>query len=228
MFLGRINLDDIRDCVREALLTGADRGQEFRTMRHAIIAELKRLGHDSSEIKDALIEWNKRCERVLGPGEDERQLFDYVDWADKRECRIGCNALKDYCIGEESCQFHRSITRRKRAEVENIPFDINELETYLTDRFKAEAYVMMLIVRALRRYQQEKATGEVMFIGFQKLSSIIRDNDGYNLLPMQVFRIVQALIDEGIIERVEKGKKGTFSRLANGYRFLPWRGKEYP
>ena len=112
--------------------------------------------------------------------------------------------------------------------MENMPFDIKELDQYLHERFKAEGYVMMLVVKALRRYQQEKATGEVMFIGFQKLSSIMRDDYGHDILPMQAYRTVQALIDEGIIEMVEKGKKGTFSRQANGYRFLSWRRKEYP
>jgi len=93
------SLDNLRDCVKEAFLNGCERGCQFRKMRHAIILELKRLRYDSSEIKDKLLEWNEKCEKPLGLGEQRSQLFKYVEWVDSQECRLGCRALKDYCIG---------------------------------------------------------------------------------------------------------------------------------
>ena len=216
------SLENLRDCVKEAFCNGSQRGYEFGTMRHAIILELERLGYDSSEVKDKLLEWNERCEKPLNFSEQRRQLLKYVDWVDKHNCKIGCRALEDYCIGKENCRFYRKVTFQNRQRTQNLPFDPGKLDKFLAERFKADGFTMMLIVKALRAFQIENATGEVIFIGFRKISSVIRDKFGHFLIPMQIHRKTRLLIDEGIIEQVEKGKAGNFSWRANGYRFLPW------
>lgn len=215
-------IEYMRDCVKEALFKGAQRGYEFKKMRHAIIVELKRLGYDSSEIKNKLIEWNDRCERPLGIGDQRRQLLKYVDWVDMHKTKLGCNALEDYCIGKEKCQFNLKISSQNRNITQDLPFDISQLEKFLQERFKADGYEMLLVVKALRRFQIEKATGPVIYVGFRTISSIIRDKFGHNLNPMDIFRKMQQLIDEGIIEQVAKGKAGDFSWQSNGYRFRGW------
>ena len=110
MGVNKESIEELRDCVKQAFLEGSQRGAEFRKMRHAIIIELKRAGCDSSDIKDKLVEWDQRCERPLNLGEQRNQLFKYVDWVDSQECRLSCKALKDYCLGNENCQFHKRTT----------------------------------------------------------------------------------------------------------------------
>ena len=216
------SIDNLRDCVKQAFLNGCERGHEFRKMHHAIIIELKRLGYESSEIKDKLIEWNERCEKPLGISEQKNQLLRYVDWVDKKDCKLGCKGLEDYCLGKETCQFYERNTHRKRKEMQNLPFDIAELDEFISDRFKKDGYVMMLIVKAIRYFQIEKITGETIFIGYRKISSIIRDKLGHTLSPMEILRKVKLLADEGVIEQVFKGKSGITSWQANGYKFKQW------
>lgn len=221
--MGKKCIDNIRDCVKQAFLKGCERGNEFDKMRFAIPSELKRLGYEPSEIKDMLIEWNKRCERPLSLSERDIQLFGYVDWVFKKNPHPGCKALEDYCIGKENCQFHLKTTFQNREITKELPFNLEELDKFLNERFKPNGYVMMLIVKVLRYVQQEKATGEVIFIGYRKIASIIRDRYGHDIDLMTVYRRMQQLIEEGVIKQEIKGKKGTFSRLANGYKFLAWK-----
>jgi hypothetical protein len=219
---GKKNFDNLRDCVKQALLKGCERGLEFNKMRHAIILELKRIGYNSSEIKDKLIEWNRKCERPFSLSEQKIQLLGYVDWVDKHQCKIGCKGLEDYCLGKDKCQFYLKTSYQNRQKTQQLPFKLEELDKFLTERYKAEGYPMLLIIKALRFYQQEKATGEIILIGYRALSSIIRDRYGHNLLPMDIFRKMNFLIQEGVIERVVKGNAGMFNKKANGYRFLKW------
>ena len=220
---GKKNLDNLRDCVKQALLDGCDRGLEFNKMRHAIILELKRVGYNSTEIKDKLIEWNRKCEKPFSLSEQKIQLLGYVDWADKRQCRIGCNGLEDYCLGKDKCQFYLKTTYQNRQKTQQLPFNLDDLDHFLTERYKADGYVMMLIVKALRLHQQEKATGEIILIGYRTLSSIIRDKYGQNLSLMDIFRKMGFLTQEGIVEQSIKGKAGNFTKQANGYRLLKWK-----
>jgi len=193
-------------------------------MRQAIIVEAKRLKRTASEIKDILAVWNGKCEKKLPPEEIKRHLFDYVDWVFKlKECRLSCKALQDYCIGEDRCQYFLRTTSKNRKETIDLPFSMEDLDKLLTKRFKADGYVMMLIVKALRFYQQDRATGEVMLVGYRTISAIVRDRWGHNLEPMAILRKMRLLIEEGVLEQVVRGKAGTFSQQANGYRFLPWR-----
>lgn len=232
MLIDKYDFDYMRDCVREALVNGCESGRKFWKMRHAIILELKRLGHDYSTIKDILVDWNDRLDRPLGFGDQKRQLYGYVDWVakkqKKRDCKIGCNALSSYCLGKDRCQFQQRVTRVKRETAAVLPFDMNELEKHLNERYGNEGQRMMRIVRALRWHQEDKVTGEVILIGFRKLCSKIRDFYNTSLEPMQISRGIKKLEDEGVIKTVVKGKKGSASFLANGYRFLSWPAQKNP
>ncbi len=226
MAIDKRPLENLRDCVKRAFYKGCSRGYAFRKMRHAIIFELKRLGYESSEIKDLLLEWNKKNERPYKMGEEKRQILRYVDWYESKECKMGCNALKDFCLGEERCQFYKETTFFKRQQTQELPFKLEDLKKFLTDRYKPEGYLMVCIVQALRRYQIEKVTGEIILVGHRTIASIIRDAFGHTVNPMYVWRKFNLLIDEGVIEIVIRGKSGQFRNLANGYRFLPWQPPE--
>ena len=215
--------DNLRDCVKIALTKGSARGHEFHKMRQAIVAEHLQLGYDPSEIKDILSEWNKKCEKPISVADEKNYLHKYVDWVKAKNGKTGCKALEDYCIGKESCQFHFKVTCKNRQDTKDLPFDRKELENFLTERFKADGYVMMLVVNALRYIQMEKATGELILIGFRSISSVIRDKYGHYIDPMTIFRKISLLIEEGVIQRVVKGKAGNFNKQANGYRFLAWK-----
>lgn len=209
------------DCVKKAFLEGCQRGDEFQKMRHAIVVELKRLGFDSSEIKDKLLEWNSRCEKPLGLSEQKIQLLKYVDWVFSRDCKVGCQAMQDYCLGKEKCQFYLRKYMTNRAE-SKLPFDTNELRGFLEERYKSDSYMLNIIIDVLSRHQFEKATGKIIYIGYRKISSLIRDKYNRIVMPMDVLRRMNILILEGIIEKIEQGKSGNFNNKANGYVFLPW------
>lgn len=211
----------MRDCVRQAFENGSAPGCEFKKMRHAIIVEHKRLGASSSEIKDELLEWNKRCESPLSIGKQRSQLMKYVDWTDKKECKIGCNALKDYCIGESRCEFYKRKTLLGREIAKHNPLDFDRVESYLESHYKVDAYVMMLILKVLRRTQVENAK-EVILIGIRGIVRKIRDVYQHAIDKSTIIRRMEDLISEGILEKTIKGKRGTFSGKANGYRFLAW------
>lgn len=215
--------ENLRDCVKLALMNGSARGHEFRKMRQAIVAEHLQLGYDPSKIKDILSEWNKKCEKPISVADEKDYLYKYVDWVKAKNGKTGCKALEDYCVGKESCQFYFKMTYKNRQDTKVLPFDRKELEDFLAERFKADGYIMMLIVNALRCIQMEKATGELILIGFRSISSVIRDRYGHYVDPMTVFRKISLLCEEGVIQRVVKGKAGNFNKQANGYRFLSWK-----
>ena len=104
--VGKI-IEKIRPCVRASLENGAASDYEYQKMRHSIIAEMKRLGYDLSEIKHHVIEWNARCK---SPRDKDRHLLKYIIWFEKHNCRTGCKALYDFCIGQENCWFYLEST----------------------------------------------------------------------------------------------------------------------
>lgn len=216
-------LNEMRDCVRKAYLNGCSPGHEFVKMRHAIIAELKRLGYETMKIKDELLEWNKRCEKPLDISEQKIQLLGYVDWFERNNCRTGCKTLEDYCIEKDKCLFYRQSTAQSRSGTPALLFDISLLEKFLSAKYgPAKAREMILIVKAVRKFQLDKATGEIIYIGYRTIGSIIRDTQGHTLYHMDICRKVNLLVTEQVIQKVSKGKRGNYSKLANAYRFLRW------
>jgi hypothetical protein len=82
----------------------------------------------TEDIKMMLLEWNKKNYRVLSSGEAQRQLCDYVDWVFKGECKTGCRALKDYCVGINGiCKFSR-IPSNGGIE---LPFSLKDALLYI-------------------------------------------------------------------------------------------------
>ena len=120
-----------------------------------------------------------------------------------------------------------TLTEEQKA-LRTLAHEFAEVEKFLQNRFKGIAYTLMLVVKALRRFQIEKAKKEILYVGFRKISSIIRDSYGHTVTHTYAQRKMKILIDEGIIQQVETGKKGGSSWQANGYRFLPWRCPQEP
>ncbi|MCB9772244.1 MAG: hypothetical protein H6754_06800 [Candidatus Omnitrophica bacterium] len=217
-----IELDRMMDCVKEAFLNGSQRGDEFHKMRHAIVVELKRLGYEKAEIKQKLIEWNERCERPLGLSEQKIQLCGYVDWVFQHDCKVGCRAMFDYCLGKERCRYCIHQNRTKYQRVQQLPFNYQELRAFLEERYKAQGYGINMVLDTLLWFQKEQAKGELIYISYRKICSLILERYNSRPDPKDVYRKIQILILEGVIEKVVVGKKGMFSKLSNGYRFLPW------
>lgn len=221
-------LDKMRDCVKKALLEGCENKDCFYKMRHGITVESLRLGCEPSEVKDILTEWNKKCARPLGPARERDELHKYVNWVVSKKCKVGCKALQDFCIGKEICKFHFRVTSKNRQQTEELPFDRSELSRSLDKDYKADAYLMMIIVNVLRYIQVEKATGPVILIGFRGIQSLIRDRYKHNIDLMTIRRRMYQLMEAGVIQQEVKGKPGTYYKQANGYRFLPWRPSPPP
>jgi len=220
------SVENLRDCVKQSFNEGCRDLDEFNAMRHAIIVGLKDLGFDISEVKRLLEEWNKRNDNKLGFKKKERMLFKYADWVFKVDAKIGCKRLNNYCIGQMKCEFYLKTSFKKLEKTQALPFNKDKLEKFLEAKGEKHWYEMMLVVKALRSVQREKETGEVMFVGYRELSEVIRDKFGFYLNPMDILRKIRLLEDEGVVEQVIKGSKGTFTRKANGYRFLPWKDAE--
>jgi hypothetical protein len=228
MITGKKSLDNLHDCVKLAFYKGSDRGYEFKKMRHSIIVDLKRLGYSISAIRDKLQEWNGRCEKPLSPMEQKRQLFDYFDWVNKQEkCGIGCKSLEDFCVGKDKCDFNKRKLLVNRDVTRQLPFDLDEASRFLEKRYRAEGYVMLLILKNLRRHQISNGTGEVILVGLRSIAAMVRDNDGHNIDIMTISRRIQDLVSEGLLEIAIKGKKGSFTQESNGYRFLVWETPQY-
>lgn len=219
------HLDRMMDCVKNAFLNGSQSGDDFHHMRHAIIVELIRLGYEKAEIKQMMLEWNERCERPLGLSEQKIQLCGYVDWVFKNDCKVGCKAMIrfGYCLGEAQCQFHIQQNRTKHQRIPELPFNYLELKKYLEERYKADWYGLCIVLDTLLWFQMEKAKGEIIYIGYRQLSALILDRCNKRFDKMDVYRRIQTLILEGIIEKAVAGKQGMFIHKANGYRFLPWK-----
>lgn len=219
------NIGNMMDCIRKAFLEGCQRGNEFQAMRYAITVEFKRLGFEASEIKDKLLEWNNRCEKVLGFSEQRTQLLNYVDWVFKlEEPKIGCRKMEScgFCLGKDTCNYYKSKYQRNRRLTKDFPFDWMMVKKFLEERFTTDAYALILVLDILMWYQQKNATGEIIIVSLRKIGSLIRDRSQHTFLPMEIKRMLQVLIDEGIIDIVIKGKSGQFKQQANGYKLLPW------
>ena len=111
---------EIRDCVQKALREGCGSKHEVKKMRHAIVLELRRIGWDWSKISDELLKWNQRNSKPFSVSEERIQLIGYVDWVKNKDCKLGCKALEDYCIGKDKCLYWGRTTKAKEQETARL------------------------------------------------------------------------------------------------------------
>ena len=216
-------LKEMRDCVKKNFIEGSSGKDEFVKMRHAIIVEFIRLGLEEVKIRDRLLEWNRRCKPSVPVSEEKNKLLKYADWVLSIKGRIGCTALESYCIGEDKCVFFSKLHKWKQSESTEPLFDNNDLRIYIEKKYPRQGYSIMRVVHAIRYFQMNKLTGRIIYVGLRTIASIIRDTNQHRFQPEEIKRLINILKDEGVIEQIETGKSGSYSKMANGYRFLPWR-----
>src|SRR4030042_945646 len=111
-----IHFEKMRPCIRKCLQEGllekipSKLYEEVRKkMTFAIIYEMNRLGAEPGLIKQSLLNWNDRCINALTVNRAKRQLCDFVDWFLKKNCRMSCKTLFDYCLYPSGvgCQFQK-------------------------------------------------------------------------------------------------------------------------
>jgi hypothetical protein len=169
--------------------------------------------------------------RVLPYPEQKRQLFDYLEWINKQEAKgkvakIGCRALKDFCIGEEKCIFKKKQLFLNRKAMEKPPFDFNEARAFLEKKYLGCGFKMYLVLKNLRGHQLDKGLAEIIFIGYKGLSTLIQENENHTLAASEVCQMMKELVNEGMVEILIRGKRGSFSTESNGYRLLPWKAPQ--
>jgi len=215
---------NMRPCIKKAFEQGSRSGVEFEVMRHAIIAELKRLGYNRREIQDHMTEWNARCEMPLTGSVLKSNVLNYVTWCMKREVKVGCKGLKDFCLCEGGCWYRLSSeeARRKVAQ-EPLPFVKSELERYLRERYKAKAEMLIALIEVLRHRQVEHLTGEVIIASSRNAAQWLMQRFKFKIYFRDVWRLCNVLEREGVLVKRVQGKSAPFSKKANGYSFLPWR-----
>lgn len=212
--------DKMRPCVKRAFISGAKDKDHLKKMTFAIIFELNRLGIEKQEIKMALLEWNKKSYQILSEGDAKRQLCDFVDWFFKRECKLGCKALEDYCIFPDGgCAFKPRLYDGEIA----LPFSLPEAMIFLEKEYRPYGYLMGLLLKCLSKIQKEKNAKSIIYVGVRTLQARLIEDDRQNLDPMSLLRALNKLEAAGLI-RIKHGQPGTFgTRYANGYTFLPWK-----
>jgi hypothetical protein len=210
----------MRPCVKAAFENGAQDKDHLKKMTYAIIFELNRLGIEKPEIKMALLHWNQKSYRILSDGDAKRQLCDFVDWFFKRECKLGCKALEDYCIFHNNwCAFRPQSYCGEMT----LPFSLSEAMIFLEKEYRPHGYLMGLLLKSLSKIQIEKNAKNIIYVGIRTLQARLLEDDRRNLDPMSLLRALNKLEAAGLI-RIMHGQSGTFgTRHANGYTFLPWK-----
>lgn len=217
----------MRPCVKAAFEKGvkadspSDRlnKEHLKKMTFAIIYELDRLEVEKAEIKTFLLDWNTRNYRILSPGDAQRQLCDFVDWYFKRECKLSCKALEDYCLFPNGgCAFKSTPYQ---GEIK-LPFSLVDAITFLEKEYRPHGYLMGLLLRTLFSIQKEKNVKNILFIGLRTLRARLNNDFRHCLDLMTILRALNKLEEAGLI-RITHGQSGTFgTRHANGYTFISW------
>ena len=181
-----MEIEGLRQCVSLALKNGTHGNAAFKKMRHAIIFELNRIGIEKEKIKDMLLDWNKRNEKPLSLGDARRQLHDYTDWFLGTNCKLSCKALEDYCTGKTTCKFYIQKTDNFQKEYQdNAPFNHAELQKYLEEKYPGEAYELLTIIQALRRFQSDKQVTTI-YIGFRGIATLSRTYTAIHFLQCRL------------------------------------------
>lgn len=210
---------NMRPCVAEAYQKGAQDRQHFEKMRFAIIYELKRLAIEKPDIKIFLLEWNAKNYQALATSEAQRQLCDFVDWFFKRDCKLSCKALVDYCLFPSGGCGFKPVPYSGEIQ---LPFSELDVVAFLEREFRPNGYLMGVIVRVLFKIKIEKCAKKEVFVGLRTLQARINDEFRFQSDLMAILRALNELEKLRLI-RITHGKPGTFGkRTANGYAFLPW------
>ncbi len=222
-----INYEKMRPCIKNILFEGhrekapREMFQETRKkMTFRIIHDLHRIGIDRVDIKQQLLLWNDRCINQLSAGDAKRQLCDFVDWFfKKREHKLSCNGLKDFCLYPEGngCRF------QKKAEARPLTYCFGDAKIYLERTFPryGQGHKMACVLEALIRVRNEKGV-DVLFVGLRRLSAVLNDIRPMRIENKELSQTLYRLQEEGFIS-IERGQKGDFGfRLSNAYTFLDW------
>jgi hypothetical protein len=207
----------MRPCVKDALDNGVEDEQSFSKMRHAIIFELKRIGFEKPAIKRELMEWNKKCRPRLSEGDAKRQLCGYVDWFYKKECKLSCKGLQDYCTRVDTCVFMRT---QKNNSYE-LPFSVADARLFLEHNYAPEGHLMGLILQTMIRMKVKKKAQNILFVGLREIRDSLLDKENCNSNEMTISRYLYKLEKIGFF-KITKGKRGSFSRKSNAYEFNSW------
>jgi len=172
------------DCTKRVFEVGARDKSEYKKFRHAIICELKEAGVDPQEIKEMLRDWNRRSAYKLnGESKIRGQLDRYVDWCIAKDVKIGCNALKDYCVkdGGETCtfnalrrtRFNKSTEAEPHVSDEDIIRHMREASLH-EDNFVLHSWVWQAL--RLKQCELGLTINSVVFVGYRELARVINMN----------------------------------------------------
>jgi len=190
--------------------------QVRKDMTFAIIHDLKRMGFNQDNIKKSLLEWNDRCIIKLTLNEAKRKLCDFVDWFFKRECKLSCKKLADYCLFSSGfgCFF------QKKTPLNTLNYNLGEMRCYLENKYPQYAlgYRLFNVLSVLYDVRQQKGV-ENIFIGLRAISDMIYNNQNGTISGKELSRLLYKLQDEDII-KIKKGEAGSFGyKRANEYCF---------
>lgn len=220
----------MRPCVKKILDTGLREKlpkQLFEDLRkkmtYVIIHDLRRINIEPIDIKQMLLSWNDRCIMKLSSGDAKRQLCGFVDWFLKKECKLSCKGLADFCLYPEGtgCAF------QKKAELRKVNYTTGEAQVYLERTFPKYGigYRMGYVLEALHKAREEKGVDR-LYIGLRTLAAILYDIRSWRVETKELSKYLYRLQEEKFL-KIEKGEKGSFVfRHSNAYTFLDWHNPE--
>ena len=216
-------INTMRDCVKQSLEKGARSKREFKDMRYGIICELKQNGLDKATIEATMKDWVDKSYQKLTYKKFSQQIKSFIDWAFKKDAKVGCASLKKkgFCIPDCKFKERRRIEANATLSQEAIYLE-DEIRKFLTDHAKCKhpsecAAIYKIIDRW--RVGNGLTRSHTVFIALREIKDAFWKR-GYGAKDtMEISRLVNELQDSDLVE-IKRGKSGEFKGEANGYKLL--------
>ncbi|MDD5546306.1 MAG: hypothetical protein PHO67_03990 [Candidatus Omnitrophica bacterium] len=214
-------LKDVRDCVMKSLNDGVSDLHEFRIMRYGIICELKRIGCGKDRIEEIMKRWNEKNYKKLSFKDFREQVKVFIDWVFKKDAKVGCNYFTENMCCIAGCRYKENKIKEDNKKLsEEVVYTQSEIEKFLTEydecKHSRECSIVYKIMDN-KRVALGLLRKQILYMSFEEMAKMLWENGYSTAKPMNACRFVRELVDSGLLEIVERGKKGNFHSLANGY-----------
>ncbi len=225
-------LSRVRPCVRGLLLEGVSDKRLLKRdgARHFIIVELKRIGFSLYETQEMLANWNDKNIRVIPAARLKSQLLSYADWLyEKPITKLGCDKIKELgvCLAPSGdCGFREQLRREnnKARQKEGRMEQFHEIgwPTYLEEYAQyGECTLQTYLTLSSLQAERDLPPDAPIYVGFRKIAAKLKITYGREMSAQHACRCVNELAGLGLLEITSRGKWGSMSRTANGYKLLP-------
>lgn len=238
------NADRLRPCVRLLLTPSAKSSSQVRkhlctledveSVRRLIIGEARRLKVGEKQAVELLRRFFTTRFQGLGEEYLKSKVTQYVHWAyaqkelPMRCCTVRkgapwlCDAVCEKAPDGEcpfSCPEQRRAESRRAKQQKEDRFEELGWPALLRKQYSLGP-LAATICSVLRELMVERDLDydAPIFVSYRSLIDICEDEGLSRANRRSVSEAVTLLVDHGLIEKAEEGKRGANSRMANGYR----------